>query len=83
MTKCKKKLCDEYKERKDQEDDESNYEKMIHGYLFHYNCYKHEWTAFPKGDRNKYFNGKSKSCISHKDIEECIDAVIAKEGKNV
>jgi len=63
--------------------EERAYEKIIHGYLFHYNCYKHLWHAFPRGEHKLYINGECKNIISHSDIDECINAVIIKEEKNV
>lgn len=32
--------------------------KNLYDYLFHYNPYTDEWSAFKREDSNKYFNGE-------------------------
>lgn len=56
--------------------DESKEEYIIHGWLFHYNCYTHEWNAFPKGETREYFNGTCKEVIRAKTHDECMEKII-------
>ena len=57
-------------------DEEAKY--IVHGWLFHFNCYTDEWNAFPRTELKEYFNGTSKSVVSDADYEKCLDKLMEK-----
>ena len=42
-------------------------EKEMYNWLFHYNFYKQEWTAFHRDDVNAYWNGSTPEHVMYKD----------------
>jgi hypothetical protein len=59
-------------------DEEIKAAKVVHEWLFHFDCNTFQWNAFPKNECKAYFSGKCKNVISddNPDIYELIDKIL-------
>ena len=57
-------------------------EHSLYGWLFTYNNYKKQWSAFKSEDKEAYFNNSEcKSKITSKTIDTLLYMIITTDGK--
>ena len=53
--------------------------KNLTDYIFHFNCYKQEWSAIKRGEWEKYINGEEFEGWKNKDIKVLIQYISRKD----